>query len=86
MALKSDRIHAVPEDGQEFCTVIVEAVAEVTGKPESEIGSLFDTIEADGIELIFNRESVPDRATLTFPFEDCKVTIRGTGEVIVEKV
>lgn len=62
---------------------IVEAVASVDGRPQTELNPLYDTIDPDALTELVDRSTSSDDIELTFPFESYQVTVCGDGTVIV---
>lgn len=64
---------------------VVSAVADAKGVDPLELDPLYDVIDADALDAIFGpTEGEAARASkLTFRMADCRVVVRGTGEVSV---
>lgn len=82
-------VHSVryrPDDGP-LGTVIVKAVATVTGTPPTELDPLYDTIDPQALQRMYDTiDEFPDYdgdRSLTFAFGGCTVTVSWTGTVTV---
>lgn len=71
------------EDG-EICVDIAEALAETSGTDIEEIGPLADVIDTTAINRLFRSDTIPERAVVQFPVGQYLVTVRGTGEILIE--
>ena len=74
-------------DTDELAGKIVMAVADVTGKDELAIERLYDRLDPESLNQLFNRREA-DRQTsdglLVFSLEGCTVTVYGSGFVMVQ--
>jgi hypothetical protein len=64
---------------------ILDGVAEVTGENRESLGPLYPAVDADAIAALFEKEA-PDSQTLSFEFEGCRITILGSGELVIGKL
>lgn len=75
-------------DGDDpLSTRIVTAVADVTGEDEREVAPLYDTIDPDCLEALFapgNSDHDRSSGLVRFSHGTCRITVHGTGFVIVE--
>ena len=66
---------------------IVSAVAEVTGTDEYDVPLLYDHLDPESLNTLFDqtdRNRDCSDAMLVFTIDDCTVTIYGTGLVVVQ--
>ena len=64
---------------------IVSAVAAITGRPPHDLPSLYDVIEVDALNQIFQRGFETGRAVqVTFTYADHHITIGTTGFITID--
>lgn len=70
-------------------TIIVESVAEATGREPTAIEPLYESIDPDALDALLRTKEPSgntDTVTVSFVFADRHVTVHGTGEIIVRPV
>lgn len=76
-----------PETDESLSTVVVKAVSAVSGTPPTELGSLYETVDPEAIDTVY--ETIDDfphhdkEGYLTFTFGDCDVTVHWTGTISI---
>ena len=64
---------------------VVAAVAEATGVDPLDLDPLYDVVDPDALNALFDSAgtSPPAHLELSFTMADCAVVVRGDGEVVV---
>lgn len=64
---------------------VILAVAEATGTDPTQLGPLYDVIDPDALDQLFQRRSGLPRAgsRVDFTMDGCEVTVHGSGKVVV---
>lgn len=73
------------QEDEPVSTALVMGVAAVTNTPPTEIEPLYDIVDPDALDRLFEpvADSSPRRGDgrVTFPMNGCLVTVYGNGEV-----
>ncbi|WP_227380251.1 HalOD1 output domain-containing protein [Haladaptatus halobius] len=73
------------ENVDELTTSITRSVSAVTGDPPQEFGPLYDVIDPDALEDLFDkfRRNAPDHGGVyvTFKFASCEIAVSWDGEI-----
>ena len=73
------------DGGTEIAVAVVEAVAEVAGVDPTElVPRVHDVIDPDALDRCVR--SAPAEAAVSIPFDDYRVTVRGTGTLTVAEM
>lgn len=67
---------------------VVRATAALTGMPVIELDPLFDVVDPDHLDGLFDdsrRRLVPEERSVTFAFNGCRVSVTGE-EVVVRSI
>ena len=68
---------------------VIEAVAEATETEPEHLRPLYDVVDPDALDAMFDADADPDDESATvsvsFQFEGCSVTVRGDGKTIVRR-
>jgi len=62
---------------------VVETVAEALGTDPKELGPLYEAIDPDSLDLLFESPDKFKQGCITFRFEGCHVTVDADGWVAV---
>ena len=69
---------------------VVEAVATATNTPVTELDPLYNVINPDALNLLYtptnDGNQRQNNGQITFPYNDCEVTVHADGEVTVTPV
>lgn len=65
---------------------VISAVADATDSDPLELPPLYKAIDADALNQLFRAEPSSTEIRVSFQYEGCEVTIKGSGEVIVEPI
>jgi len=83
-------------EGQSLSDAVIHAVADFTGheaiaananRPEETLDPLYDTVDPDALDSLFqtSEDDAPMAGTVEFWYFGCEVTVQSTGTVIVTK-
>lgn len=72
------------DSGNTPLQAVLSAVAKAKGSDPLELPPLYNTIDADALNQLFLSEPGSSAIRVSFHYEGCKVTIKGSGEVRVE--
>ncbi|ODR79566.1 hypothetical protein BG842_06585 [Haladaptatus sp. W1] len=93
MTLPEDRVGYDPEtktyyaqfDTATLIPTIIQSVAAVTGKPSQELDPLYEVIDPDALEKLFDnpRHNSPEHegVYVSFKFASCKLSVSWDGEI-----
>lgn len=62
-------------------TAVVESVASAVGRDPEAIGPLYGSIDPDALNALMLSDG--GATTISVTFADCRVVVRGSGEVVV---
>lgn len=66
---------------------VINTVAAVTGTPPVSLRPLYETIDPDALDALFESASRPDRQSsqlsVSFRYEGCDVVVRWNGKLLV---
>jgi hypothetical protein len=69
-------------------TAVVETVAEATGEPITEIGPLYDSIDPDALDTLFQPHGTSPQCNdgyVSFEFADHTVAVHANGSVTLRE-
>lgn len=77
--------------GQEpVAATVIEAVASATNTPVIELDPLYNVINPDALNLLYTPTNGGNQrqtsGKITFPYNDCQVTVHADGEVAVTPI
>ena len=76
-------------DGERPSQSVVELVSEVTETDTCALSPLFEVIDPDALDELFDRGSNPDRRPrsgyVKFQFDGCDVTVHADGRTVVSR-
>jgi hypothetical protein len=74
-------------DNENLTTEVVMAVAEMTGKDETEIECVYDRLNPESLNTLFSRagtdQYTPD-GLIIFSLEGCSITVYGSRLVVIQ--
>jgi len=62
---------------------VVEALADVTDTAPSELDPLYNTVDPEALDRLFQPDS-SDGVRVTFEYGDARVEVRGDGTILVD--
>lgn len=75
------------DDGERPSRSVVELVSEVTGTDARTLDPLFDVVDPDALDELFDRGSTSDRTPrsgyVQFRYNDCEVAVHADGRTVV---
>lgn len=72
-----------PEDGESPAMAIVDAVAAAENIDATELPALYDVIDTDALNRLFNSENIGTEAVLSFKVDDWNVFVSSDGRIRV---
>ena len=69
--------------GKEVSDIVVTSVAEAKGVDPLELEPLYDVVDPDALDTIFNSTDASSSMELSFTMAGCEVVVCGDGEVNV---
>ncbi len=64
-------------------TAVVESVAAAVGRDPAAIGPLYESVDPDALDALVLSDGVAGAVTVSVTLAGCRVTVRGSGEVVV---
>ena len=65
---------------------VVTAVSAVTGDAPTTIDPLYEVVDPSTLDELLASLRGDERATVTFSFHECRVTVEATGEIVVQPI
>jgi hypothetical protein len=72
---------------EQLSQCVVEAVADTTGRDPYEMEPLYEVIDPDALDRLFNQNTVRDTKSsadcVRFRFEGCEIAVRADNQILV---
>lgn len=71
-----------PTGDDNVCQAVLSEVAATTGTPPEELDQqLYDAINPDALEKVFENRNEENLGRVVFSFAECRVVVRSSGDV-----